>query len=224
MIVAIDGPAGAGKSVLARQLAAALDFGFLDTGAMYRAATLACLRSGIDLQSPAAVEDCVLHSTIQFEANVILLDGDDVSSEIRTPEVSRSIKTIADNEIVRQRMVDLQRSIVGDNDYVTEGRDQATIAFPNADCKIYLTASPMERATRRQIQMASAGIEISVEEILADQQQRDAEDCERQHGALRVADDAVYVLTDGMTESEVLNKLIEVVDRCRFDSPQTLAK
>jgi cytidylate kinase len=215
MIVAIDGPAGAGKSVLARKLAGALAFGFLDTGAMYRAATLACMRADVDLSIPSEVSECILSSNIEFSENSILLNGEEIVHLIRLPEVSRAIRPVADNPQVREHMVELQRFIVGNGDYVTEGRDQATIAFPNADCKIYLTASPEERALRRQLQLASSGIEVGLEEILAEQQQRDHDDMNRPVGSLKVADDSIYVHTDGMHEEDVLQKLIEIVNKCR---------
>ncbi len=216
MIVAIDGPAGAGKSVLARKLANALQYGFLDTGAMYRAATLACLQAGIDLNSADDIATCAMAASISFVDSHVFLNGDDVSQLIRTPEVSRNIRPIADHPEVRHYMVDLQRNIVGNQDYVTEGRDQATVAFPYAECKIYLTASPQERANRRKAQLAQAGIEMPLEVILADQEQRDFEDSNRLVGALRVADDAIYVHTDGMKEEDVLRRMIDIVRECRM--------
>lgn len=215
MIVAIDGPAGAGKSVMARRLAGALGFGFLDTGAMYRAVTLACMRAEIDLMNPHSVAECSLNTNLEFSENSILLDGEEIIHLIRQPEVSRSIRTVADNQQVREHLVDLQRIIVGGGDYVTEGRDQATIAFPNAECKIYLTASPEERAKRRQLQLASSGIDVSLEEILSEQQQRDHDDINRPFGSLKVAGDSIYVHTDGMHEDDVLQKLIHIVNECR---------
>ncbi len=218
MIVAIDGPAGAGKSVIARKLAQALGFGFLDTGAMYRAAAVACLRAGVDLSNSDQIAQRVLRSKIMFDQQRVLLDDQDITDEIRTPEVSRSIRPIADNAVVRHFMVEMQRSIVAGQDYVTEGRDQATVAFPNAECKIYLTASPVERANRRKMQLAKLGIDATLESILEDQEQRDHEDSHRAVGALKVADDAVYVHTDGLKEDEVLNRLVEIVRASRLNS------
>lgn len=215
MIVAIDGPAGAGKSVLARKLAAALNFGFLDTGAMYRVATLACLRAEVDLSDQAQIAQCVKSAVIDYSEDAIRLNHLDVTHDIRTPEVSRAIRPIADHPEIRAFMVDWQRRIVNARNYVTEGRDQATIAFPNAECKIYLTASPLERATRRYMQLASAGVHLPIETILAEQEQRDFDDIHRPYGSLKVAEDAVYVHTDGMGEQEVLQRLIDIVNSCR---------
>lgn len=215
MIVAIDGPAGAGKSVLARKLAEALDFGFLDTGAMYRAVTLACMRDGVDLANPDHVARCALQADIEFSENSIILNGEEIIHLLRSQEVSRSIRPIADNPTVREYLVQRQRAIVADKDYVTEGRDQSTVAFPDADCKIYLTASPRERALRRMIQLTNSGLTVSLEEILAEQDQRDRDDIARPVGSLKAAEDAIYVHTDGMHEKDVLQRLIEIVDECR---------
>ena len=215
MVVTIDGPAGAGKSSLARRRAASLGFGFLDTGAMYRGVTLACIRSGVNLDDPLAIARCAAASDIRLLGDEVWLDGEDITTGIRTPEVTRAIRPVADNRQVRELLVERQRQIVGDRDFVTEGRDQATVAFPNAQCKIFLTASPAERAERRRRQLAVAGIERSLESILSEQQIRDAEDTRRSHGGLVVAEDAIYVHTDGMHEQQVLDKLIEIVRTCR---------
>ncbi len=211
MIIAIDGPAGAGKSSISKRLAQELSFNFLDTGAMYRVVTLACLRAEIDLSNETAIAACAAACSIQLDAEKVYLNGENVSDLIRTPEISRSIRAIADNQGVRQQLVRQQREIVGQRDFVTEGRDQGTVAFPNADCKIFLTASPIERASRRQAQLAMAGIHMELEAILADQDQRDAEDTTRVHGNLAVASDAIYVHTDGMQEDEVVQRLVEIV-------------
>ena len=212
MIIAIDGPAGAGKSSIARQLAHRLEFQFLDTGAMYRAITLACLQDAIDLHDNDAIAFCAERCELNVAGDSIWLNEVEVSELIRTPEVSGSIWAIADNLQVRQRLVQQQRTIVGDRDFVTEGRDQATVAFPNAECKIFLTALPLERAMRRKNQLAAVGIELPIEQVLADQERRDAEDTQRRHGGLRVAADAIYVHTDGLEEEQVLTRLIQLVN------------
>ena len=215
MIVTMDGPAGAGKSILARQLADRIGFDFLDTGAMYRCVTLACLKKGVPLDNPVAVSDCSLSLDMKFLGASVLLDDVDVSLLIRSPEVTSAIRPIADNLLVRERLVEMQREWAGDRDVVTEGRDQGTVAFPSASCKIYLTASPQERAKRRVAQLASQGIVADVESVLAQQNQRDAEDTSRAHGPLRAASDAIYVYSDGLTQDEVLDRLVEIVEARR---------
>lgn len=211
MIVTMDGPAGAGKSSVAKQLAHQLGFAFLDTGAMYRCATYACLANNVVLSDPIAVEKCSNAIRIAFEGERICLNGEDVTDQIRTPEVTCSIKCIADNLKVRERMVHLQREYAKDRNIVTEGRDQGTVAFPNAECKIFLTASPEERARRRVAQLLSQGIQTTFEEVFALQQTRDEEDSKREMGALRIAADSIYFLTDNMSEEQVIENLIDIV-------------
>src|SRR5438105_12024047 len=149
MIVAIDGPAGAGKSSIARRLAKRLGFAFLDTGAMYRAVALAALRQNLGPNDVAAITRLTEALTIDFDGTRTLLDGEDVSAAIRTGEVSATVHLAADNVAVRQRLVELQRQMASGRDLVTEGRDQGTVAFPLAECKIFLTATRHERARRR---------------------------------------------------------------------------
>jgi len=215
MIVTMDGPAGAGKSQLARLLAARIGFDFLDTGAMYRCVTLACLEREIPIDDPTAAADCALSLDIQFSDASVLLDGVDVSHRIRTPEVTSAIRSIADNPLIRERLVELQRVWAGARDVVTEGRDQGTVAFPNAPCKIYLTASPQERARRRASQLAREGIQADLNSVLRQQNQRDLEDTSRAFGPLRAAPDAIHVFSDGLTEDETLDRLVEIVEARR---------
>ena len=211
MIVTIDGPAGAGKSTVARQLAERLGFRLLDTGAMYRAVTLAALEAQIDLADAGAMAALAKQISIAFECQHVLLNGEDVSEAIRTPEVSRNIYRAADNPEVRAHLVSLQRQIAEDTDIVCEGRDQGTVAFPNADCKIFLVASSAERARRRRDELAGRGIEMPLQQVLAEQDQRDQRDASRPVGALRKADDAHEVCTDGLTLEEVVAQLEAIV-------------
>jgi cytidylate kinase len=211
MIVAIDGPAGAGKSSIARRLAERLGFAFLDTGAMYRAVTLAALRAGLGPGDTAAIAQLANELTIDFDGVHTLLNGEDVSAAIRTSEVSAAVHLAADNVAVRKRLVELQRQIANGRDIVTEGRDQGTVAFPAAECKIFLTAGRKERARRRYEELASRGDSISFDEVLAQQDERDRRDAARPVGALVKAADAVEVPTDGLTLDEVVEQLLRLV-------------
>jgi cytidylate kinase len=212
MIVAIDGPAGAGKSTITRTLARRLGFAFLDTGAMYRAVTLAALRRGVAWDDVASLARVAEEVVIELDGDQVLLDGEDVSQEIRWPAVTSAIAGVADNVQVRQRLVEQQRRIAeGKENIVTEGRDQGTVAFPDAECKIFLTASPEERARRRLEELRSRGQEATLEEVLADQNERDRRDQSRPVGRLAKAADAVEVCTDGLTPDEVVARLEEIV-------------
>jgi cytidylate kinase len=213
MIVAIDGPAGAGKSSIARRLAERLGFAFLDTGAMYRAVALAALRRRLGPDDVATIARLAGELTIDFDGVHTLLDGEDVSALIRTSDVSAAVYLAADNVAVRQRLVELQRQIAEGRDTVTEGRDQGTVAFPHAECKVFLTASREERARRRYEELASRGETILVEEVLAQQDERDRRDATRPVGALVKADDAVEVCTDGLTLEEVVERIERIVAR-----------
>lgn len=211
MIVTIDGPAGAGKSSIAHQVASQLEFEFLDTGALYRAATLAALRAEIDLQKSDELSKFVSQIDLAWQDRIIRLAGEDVSGLIRTPEVTQSIRYLADVPAVRAKLSQLQREIAAGRDIVTEGRDQGAEVFPDARCKVFLTASPVERAKRRMRQLADSGRYLSLEEVLSAQNQRDLEDRMRDVGRLRAADDAVVINTDGMLPEEVLGQIVALV-------------
>jgi cytidylate kinase len=211
MIVTIDGPAGAGKSSVARKLAEALGFAFLDTGAMYRCVTLACMRRGVPLEDSQHVAEIACEIRIEWDQGRVYADGEDVTLAIRSPAVTQAIKQVADNIHVRAAMVQAQRRWADGKDAVTEGRDQGTVAFPDAVCKIFLTASPEERARRRVIQLVDAGVDADFEAILAQQQARDESDTSRPTGGLRPASNAVTVCTDGMSEEQVLAALLQLV-------------
>jgi CMP/dCMP kinase len=211
MVVAIDGPAGAGKSTIARRLAERLGFAFLDTGAMYRAVALAALRHGFGENDAARIADLAQVLTIDFDGTRTLLDGEDVSQAIRTSEVSAAVYLAADNVAVRRRLVELQRAIGANRDLVTEGRDQGTVAFPQAECKIFLTASPTERARRRFEELQARGEPATFEEVLAQLSQRDERDAARPVGALLKAADAIEVCTDGLSLEQVVERLEGIV-------------
>ena len=207
MIVTIDGPAGAGKSTIARALAERLGFRFLDTGAMYRAVAWAALDRGHDWNRPELLVELTTELSLDVGEQRVTVDGRDVTREIRTPEVTAVTHFAANNPGVRAILVELQRELADDDDLVTEGRDQGTVVFPHAECKIYLTASPEERARRRAEELAARGQPTSVEEVLRAQNKRDASDAGRAVGPMVAADDAVEVSTDGLTPAAVLVRL-----------------
>lgn len=211
MIVAIDGPAGAGKSSAARALARRLGFRFLDTGAMYRAVALAALRRGHDWTKPEALAELARGLSIEVDERRVLVDGEDVTDAIRTSQVTAATHYAANNPAVREHLVALQRQAAGRDDVVTEGRDQGTVAFPDAECKIFLTATPAERARRRLLDLERRGETASFDDVLAQQNLRDERDANREVGPLKPAADAIQVFTDGLSPEEVVDRLEELV-------------
>ena len=218
VVVAIDGPAGTGKSSVSRGLARALQARYLDTGAMYRIVTLAALRAGIDLTDQDAVGAVASNVKLSVghdpEEDLSYLDGEDVSSEIRGDEVTRAVSAVSAVPSVRTRLVDLQRALAtGPGSVVVEGRDIGTVVLPDADVKIYLTASAETRARRRNDQNVAAALVDDYDSVLADVRRRDHLDSTRAVSPLRAASDAVVVDTSEMTESEVIAHLLQLVKR-----------
>lgn len=211
MIVTIDGPAGAGKSSASRELARRLGFRFLDTGAMYRAVTLAGIERGYDLAAGPRLAELAREVRVELNGDRVLLDGRDVTTAIRKFDVTTAIHYAADNPAVRQELVAWQRAAAANHDVVTEGRDQGTVVFPDAECKIFLTAGEEERARRRHADLLNRGENIPFNEVLANQRLRDHRDESRQVGALRKAADAIEVSTDGMSPDDVVTRLEQIV-------------
>ncbi len=191
MLIAIDGPAGAGKSTIARAVADALGFTYLDSGAMYRCVALAELRGADD----------PLGCAIGLDGRVTL-DGEDVSQEIRTPQVSARASEVASRPEVRERLVALQRELIAQGDYVAEGRDIGTVVAPDAELKVFLTATPEERARRRAAQLG-----VDAGQVLGDQRERDTRDATREHSPLQPATDAEHVDTTGLSIEEVVERI-----------------
>jgi len=211
MIVTIDGPAGAGKSSIAKIAADRLGFEFLDTGALYRAMTLAAIRAQVDFSDTQEIIRFSSTVDIQWDGQRVLLKGEDVSEQIRTPPVTDAIRFVADLPEIRSRLSEIQRQVSTGRNMVTEGRDQGSEVFSDAECKIFLTASPEERARRRHQQLADMGRPVPLEEILRAQDRRDEEDRSREIGALRPADDASIIESDGMTTDDVLELILKIV-------------
>jgi len=203
MVIAIDGPAGAGKSTVARGLAGELGFTYLDSGAMYRCVALAALQGGADLDDGEAVGALAEGLEIDFEGQRVRLDGDDVTAEIRESAVSAAASRVSVHPRVREAMVERQRRLIVAGRYVAEGRDIGTVVSPESRLKVFLTASAEERARRRA---AETGEDF--EAVLAAQRQRDARDTEREHGALRAAEDAVELDTTGLSIEEVVVRVV----------------
>src|ERR1700753_3618686 len=197
MVIAIDGPARAGKSTVARAVAAELGFTYLDSGAMYRCVALAAREAGVDPDDGDALGPLAAALAIDFDGRRVLLDGRDVSDAIRTPEVSADASRVSVHPAVREAMVARQRELIATADYVAEGRDIGTVVSPDSPLKVFLTATDEERARRRA---AETGEDVA--SVLAAQQARDARDTSREHGALRPADDSVELDTTGLTIQE----------------------
>jgi CMP/dCMP kinase len=211
MIVTIDGPAGAGKSTVARELARRLGFNYLDTGAMYRAVALAGLRRGVDWAQPDQLAELSASLDIRLAGQRIWLEGQDMPERVRDSDVTAVTRYAADEPRVRQRLVVLQRAAAAGRNMVTEGRDQGTVVFPDAACKIFLTASARERARRRREDLLARGESASLDEVLAAQEKRDRQDASRAVGPLVAATDAVEVNTDGLSVEEVVDRLETLV-------------
>ncbi len=217
MVIAVDGPAGTGKSSVSKGLARVLGARYLDTGAMYRIVTLALLRAGVDLDDPAAVAaaaDVPLAIGHDPDSDAAFLAGEDVSAEIRGEEVTRAVSAVSAVPEVRERLVRIQRDLAaGAGSVVVEGRDIGTVVLPDADVKIFLTASAETRARRRSDQNRAAGLADDYETVLADVQRRDHLDSTRVVSPLRPAADAVIVDTGELTEAEVVSHLRDLVEQ-----------
>jgi len=214
MIITIDGPAGAGKSSVAKALAQRIGFEVLDTGAMYRAVALAALRAGIDLRDEPALS--ILVQSLRLEmppGGRVLLGGEDVSLLIRTREVTAATGAVADSPAVRRCLAQMQRALVAGRNMVCEGRDQGTIVFPDALCKFFLSADPVERARRRQREMEARGETVELEQLLRDQDIRDQRDAARDLAPMKPADDAVLLDSTRLGPEQVVEAMEAEVRR-----------
>jgi cytidylate kinase len=210
-VVTIDGPAGAGKSTVARLLADRLGWRFLDTGAMYRAVTLAALREGTDLNDDEELGELAARLEVRFDRDQVRLGEEDITKSIRSSEVTDSSQFVANCPAVRNLLVGWQRDFAADVDTVTEGRDQGTVVFPEAPCKFFVVADEMERARRRLRDLLERGESTTLEAVLEDQRARDRRDLERSIAPMIPAADAEVVDTTGKTIEEVVEELARKV-------------
>jgi cytidylate kinase len=214
-IVAIDGPAGAGKSTVSKRLARRLGYRLIDTGAIYRAVALVARRRGVALDDDPKLAEIVRDLRIDFrfdgEVNRVLLGDEDVSEAIRTPEISRAASDVSTRKVVRDGLLGLQRRLGQGGGVVLEGRDIGTVVFPDAEVKVFLTASEEERARRRTQELREKGMAVELDATLREVRERDRQDSARAHAPLRKADGAVEVVTDGVGIDEVVERIARLV-------------
>jgi len=214
-IVAIDGPAGSGKSTVAKQTAQRLKFQYLDTGAMYRSATLISMETGISPDEPERLAHEIQTHSFQFDFRPdtcrVQLDGRDITEAIRSPELTRLIGPVCEIPQVRQFMGELQRQLGEGGGVVLEGRDIGTVIFPDAEVKIFLTASAEVRARRRWLEQKAKGMELDFQKVFEDLIQRDQRDMNRDNAPLKPAADAIIIDTGGMSIEEVVEQVITIV-------------
>ncbi len=211
MIVTIDGPSGVGKSTVTKELAARLGFEYLNTGAMYRAVALAVQRAGIRFNDEAAVTAALSGVHVEMPPGCVLLNGEHVAHLIRTPELSRGASEVGVHGAVRQMLAAAQRTAATGRDMICDGRDQGSFVFPLAECKFFLTADARVRAERRAAELAAAGQQVSVEDVMRDQDDRDRRDAARALAPMAAASDAVILDTTHLTSKEVIERLENVV-------------
>ncbi|MBQ4068134.1 MAG: (d)CMP kinase [Lachnospiraceae bacterium] len=214
--VAIDGPAGAGKSTIAKKIAKQLGFIYVDTGAMYRAMALACIRNNVDKDDEEAVVAVCsqINVTIAYESDmqIVMLNGENVNGYIRTEEVGNTASAISVYKDVRLKLLELQRNLAKENNVIMDGRDIGTYVLPDAFVKIYLTASSRTRAERRSLELKEKGIEVNIEEVEKDIIDRDYRDMHREIAPLSQAEDAVLVDSSNMGIDEVVEHIIKIIE------------
>ena len=211
-IVAIDGPAGAGKGTITKQVAEKLNLINVDTGATFRCVALNMLKENISIDEEEKIKNLLKKINIEMKSNgEIYLNGENVTKKIRENDVNNFVSPVSTIQIVRDKLLEIQRKIAEGKDVIMEGRDIGTTVFPNADVKIYLDATPEERAKRRMIQNQEKGIETSYEEVLENIKDRDKRDSTRKISPLKKAEDAIYIDSSDMTIEEVVDKVITLI-------------
>lgn len=209
--IAIDGPSGAGKSTIAKRVAAVLDIDYIDTGAMYRAIGYKIKREALDMEDETALKAMLSKTRVDIQKGRVILDGEDISHLIRTPEISRMASACSALAAVRQKLVELQRSMAGSKSVIMDGRDIGTNVLTGAQFKIYLTASVKERAKRRYRELIQKGENVTIKEVEEDMRRRDYNDSHRSLNPLRKAKDALEIDSTEMTMDEVVEKILSLV-------------
>ena len=212
LVIAVDGPAGAGKSTIAKLIAEKLNINYIDTGAMYRAITYKCLQNNIDINNGEEVIKIAKDCEIDFKDNNIYLNGEILKDEIRTMEVSNNVSNVAKIKEVRYLMVDVQRNIGKVSSVILDGRDIGSYVFPNADYKFFLVATPEERGKRRYKELVNKGYDVNLEEIISDIIKRDEIDSNREFAPLVKADDAIEIDTTGKSINEVVQSVLSKIN------------
>ena len=216
MVIAIDGPAGSGKSTTAKNVAEKLGFIHINTGAMYRGISLKCIQEDVNMEDPSQLNHLLTHTKLEFAAEgelALFMDGVDISAEITSLKVTDFVSQVSAISEVREKLVQFQREMAEGLNVVLEGRDIGTVVFPNADHKFFLVADIHERARRRKKEMEAKGEVVSLEELTAEMLERDRKDSTRKHSPLKKAEDAVEIDTTGISIEEQVNRIVEIVNK-----------
>ena len=216
MVIAIDGPAGSGKSTTAKNVAEKLGFIHINTGAMYRGIALKCIQEDVNMEDAAQLNHLLTHTKFEFAAEgelALFMDGVDISAEITSVEVTDVVSQVSAISQVREKLVQYQRKMAEGLNVVLEGRDIGTVVFPNADHKFFLVADINERARRRKKEMEAKGEVVSLEELTEEMLERDRKDSTRKHSPLKKAEDAVEIDTTGISIEEQVNRIVEIVNK-----------
>ena len=215
MVIAIDGPAGSGKSTTAKNVAEKLEFIHINTGAMYRGIALKCIQGNVNFKDTSQLNHLLTHTKLEFASEgelTLFMDGVDISAEITSVQVTDFVSQVSAISEVREKLVQYQRKMAEGLNVVLEGRDIGTVVFPNADHKYFLVADIHERGRRRKKQMEAKGEVVSLEELTAEMLERDRKDSTRKHSPLKKAEDAVEIDTTGISIEEQVNRIVEIVN------------
>ena len=216
MVIAIDGPAGSGKSTTAKNVAEKLGFIHINTGAMYRGIALKCIQEDVNIEDTSQLNHLLTHTKLEFASEgelTLFMDGVDISAEITSVQVTDFVSQVSAISEVREKLVQYQRKMAEGLNVVLEGRDIGTVVFPNADHKFFLVADIHERAMRRKKEMEAKGEVVSLEELTSEMEERDRKDSTRKHSPLKKAEDAVEIDTTGISIEEQVNRIVEIVNK-----------
>ena len=216
MVIAIDGPAGSGKSTTAKNVAEKLGFIHINTGAMYRGIALKCIQEDVNIEDTSQLNYLLTHTKLEFASegeSTLFMDGVDISAGITTVQVTDFVSQVSAISEVREKLVQFQREMADGLDVVLEGRDIGTVVFPNAEYKFFLVADILERGRRRKKEMEAKGEVVSLEELTSEMEERDRKDSTREHSPLKKAEDAVEIDTTGLNIEEQVNRIVEIVNK-----------